>query len=43
MVFGSGLGSQLSFGKESAYGTAATLNHFLPADKVLEPAVKVLS
>ena len=40
MVFGSGLGSQLSFGKESAYGTAATLNHFLPADKVSLKEVK---
>lgn len=34
MVFGSGLGSQLSFGKESTYGTAVTMDHFLPADKV---------
>ncbi len=34
MVLGTGLGSQLSFGTESTYGTAGTLNHFLPADKV---------
>lgn len=34
MVVASGIGSQLSFGKESSYGTAATLNHFIGADKV---------
>jgi hypothetical protein len=34
MVLGTGLGSQLSIGTESTYGTAGTLNHYLPADKV---------
>ena len=33
-VIGSGLGSQLSYGKETTYGAGVTMDHFLPADKV---------
>lgn len=33
MVLGTGLASQFSFGKETTYGTPATLDHFLPVDK----------